>query len=366
MNRQLSLVHGALDLPAFLPDATLGVVRAVDSTDVAACGIQGVVMNTFHLMQHPGTSTVQALGGLHAMAGWSGPIVTDSGGFQAYSLIRENPKYGTLTDDGIVVRPDGSDRKYQLTPEKCVQLQVSYGADVVMCLDDCTHVDDPWAVQEQSVQRTIAWAARCRKAFDQLMDQKRLPAEKRPKLFAVVQGGGSPELRRRCAEPLLAMGFDGYGYGGWPLDADGRLVDEMLAYARELIPAEFPMHALGIGHPVNVATCYELGYDIFDCALPTRDARRGRLYVRTGEPEPQRSDWFRFLYITDDKYIKARLPVDETCDCLCCTRYTRGYMHHLHHANEAVFQRLATIHNLRFMARLVEKLRVVINRSMPD
>ena len=157
---KLELPLGTLDLPAFLPDATLGVVRAVDSVDLMQCGVQAVVMNTFHLMQHPGSSTVQALGGLHAMSGWPRPIVTDSGGFQAYSLIRQNAKYGSLTDNGILFRPENSSRKIQLTPEKCIQLQFSYGADVMMCLDDCTHVDDPPAEQRASVQRTIDWARR--------------------------------------------------------------------------------------------------------------------------------------------------------------------------------------------------------------
>ncbi len=353
----IDLPHGRIALPAFLPDATSGVVRAVDSEDLRLCGIQALVMNTFHLMQHPGSSTVQALGGLHRMSGWRGPIITDSGGFQAYSLISENPRYGSITEDGITIRPESGGRKFQLTPEKCVQLQVAYGADVVMCLDQCTHVDDAFAVQEASVRRTLAWAKRCRSEFDRLMAQKRLPPEQRPLLFGVVQGGGEPDLRAACAEALLAIGFDGYGYGGWPLDAEGQLVDEMLRWTRELIPARFPMHALGVGHPANVAACVALGYNIFDSALPTRDARRGRLYVMVGEPATQRTDWLRFLYVTDDKYIKAAEPVDPTCDCLTCTNYSRGYLRHLYRANDAAFQRLCTLHNLRFMSRLLQALR---------
>ena len=353
----LDLPHGPLALPAFLPDATLGIVRAVDSGDLADLGVPALVMNTFHLMQQPGSSTVQALGGLHAMTGWTGPILTDSGGFQAYSLIREQPKLGTLTDNGILVRPEGSDRKLHLTPEKCVQLQMSYGADIVMCLDDCTHVDDPPAVQELSVRRTIAWAKRCRAEFDRLLTQKK-GIERPPHLFAVVQGGGSVELRTQCAEALLAIGFDGYGYGGWPLDADGNLVHEMLDLTRRLIPSQFPLHALGVGHPVNVAAGVALGYATFDSALPTRDARRGRLYTFTGAGGPgPGSGWFRFLYVTDDKYIKDARPVDEGCDCPTCRRYSRGYLRHLYRANEAAFQRLATLHNLRFMVRLMAALR---------
>ncbi|MEZ4864063.1 MAG: tRNA guanosine(34) transglycosylase Tgt [Caldilineaceae bacterium] len=355
----LSLPHGSLVLPTFLPDATLGVVRAVDSVDLTNCGIQAVVMNTFHLMQHPGSSTVQALGGLHEMCGWPHPILTDSGGFQAYSLIRQNAKYGRLTNDGIVFQPDGANRKYQLTPEKCIQLQLSYGADIVMCLDDCTHVDDPPATQEESVRRTIAWAKRCRQEFDRQCQQRKLTDDQRPLLFGVIQGGGSDALRRHCAEALLAIGFDGYGYGGWPLDADGALLTDMLGYTRDLVPAHLPMHALGVGHPANIAACAAMGYGIFDSALPTRDARRGRLYSFTAtdaQPSAHHSDWFRFLYLTDDKFIKAREPIAEDCDCLTCRHYSRGYLNHLYRANDAAFMRLATLHNLRFMARLMARL----------
>jgi queuine tRNA-ribosyltransferase len=369
MAASLSLPHGELVLPAFLPDATLGVVRAVDSVDLQNCGIRAVVMNTFHLMQHPGSSTVGALGGLHVMSGWPHPIVTDSGGFQAWSLISENPRWGSISDEGITIRPEGSDRKFQLTPEKCVQLQVAYGADVVMCLDQCTHVDDPLDVQAAAVRRTIAWAHRCREEFDRLMKQKRLPAGARPRLFGVVQGGGVPALREECAAALLEIGFDGYGYGGWPLDAEGQLVDDMLRLTRSLIPPHYPMHALGIGHPANIAACVPLGYGIFDSALPTRDARRGRLYVLTGDPlgtSGSEARWYRFLYVTDDKYIKAAEPVDPGCDCLTCTHYSRGYLRHLYRANEAAFQRLATIHNLRFMRRLLDALQDALPPSPPD
>lgn len=355
----LTLPHGTLSLPTFLPDATLGVVRAVDSVDVQACGITGLVMNTFHLMQHPGSSTVQALGGLHQMCGWPRPILTDSGGFQAYSLIRQNARYGRLTSNGIVFQPDGSNRKFQLTPEKCIQLQMSYGADILMCLDDCTHIDDNEEAQQASVKRTIAWAKRCRNEFDRLVKQKKLTNEERPLLFGVIQGGGSEELREECADALLAIGFDGYGYGGWPLDANGNLLVEMLRYTRNLIPMNYAMHALGVGHPVSIATCVAMGYGIFDSALPTRDARRGRLYTfiaGQAQPVSHRSDWLRFLYVTDDKYVKDGTPIAEHCDCLTCCHYSRGYLHHLYRANEAAFMRLATIHNLRFMAQLMERI----------
>lgn len=358
--RVLPLAHGTIILPTFLPDATLGVVRAVDATDLERAGIDAVVMNVFHLMQKPGSSTVAALGGLHRMAAWPYPIITDSGGFQAYSLVRQQPGRGTLGDRGITFQPEGADRKFQLTPEKSVQLQIAYGADVVICLDDCTHSDDPLDEQRRSVERTVRWAVRCRAEFDRQIAQRRLSPDQRPLLFAVVQGGNSRDLRRACAEALLAIGFDGYGYGGWPLDAQGNLLHDMLAYTRALIPAAFPMHALGVGERSSIVACARMGYDLFDSALPTRDARNGRLYAFAADPThglPLQDAWQQTLYIHDKKHIKANTPLSPGCACHTCALYSAGYLHHLHRANDTLFFRLATIHNLHVMTTLMRLIR---------
>jgi queuine tRNA-ribosyltransferase len=335
----------------------MGVVRALDAQDLNNTQVQAVVMNTYHLMQRPGSSTIQSLGGLHKMSGWDKPIITDSGGFQAYSLIRENPKNGSLNNKGISFRREGDGRKFQLTPEKTVQLQINYGADVVICLDEPTHVDEDSEAQKGAVDRTVAWAKRCKDEFERLIDGKGLDADKRPKLFAVVQGGGSMQLRKQCAEQLLEIEFDGYGYGGWPLDKEGNLLTDILAYTRELIPAEFYMHALGVGHPENVTACAALGYELFDSALPTRDARRGRLYTFT-TPEGLTGKWFKYLYVNDEEHVKNANPISEHCDCLTCGSYSRGYLHHLFKINDHLFHRLATLHNLRFMTQLEARLRV--------
>ncbi len=401
MNEMLALPHGPLALPVFLPDATQGVVRGVDGADLEACGIEAVVMNGYHLMQRPGSTTIQALGGLHRMAGWRRPIITDSGGFQAYSLIRANPRNGTLSEKGITFQPEGGDRKFHLTPEKSIQLQIGYGADVVICLDDPTHADDPPDRQRESVRRTIAWARRCKDEYARQIAQRRLAPEQRPLIFGVIQGGGSLELRRECAEVLLAIGFDGFGFGGWPLDAQGNLLTEIVAYVRDLVPRHLPLHALGVGHPANVAACAALGYGIFDSSMPTRDARHGRLLAFT-QPHPQgqvktmplhvpftvngeeehpsslrvngeldgpvtekprpfsgsyKSEWFSFVYVNDERNRKSDGPIAPYCDCLCCARYSLGYLHHLFKIGDALYIRLATMHNLRFMALLMERLR---------
>ena len=353
----ISLNRGTLRFPVFLPDATFGVVRSVDAQDLAACHIQAVVMNTYHLMQKPGSSTIQVLGGLNRMTGWNQPIITDSGGFQAYSLIHQNQKSGSITDQGIRFQTESSNRKYQLTPEKCIQLQLSYGSDVVICLDDCTHVDAPQPDQELSVKRTILWAKRCKATFDTILDQKQIDPIHRPKLFGVIQGGGIKELRARCAQALLELGFDGFGYGGWPLDGQGKLLEDILTFTREQIPAKFPMHALGVGYPKNIVSCYQMGYGMFDSAMPTRDARHGRLYAFTSPQENGFSgEWFDYVYIDDKRHIKSDLPISEFCDCPVCKRYSLGFLNHLFKTGDSLITRLCTMHNLRFMTQLSERL----------
>ncbi len=364
----LTLASGTVALPAFLPDATLGVVRSVDSADLESVGVEALVMSVFHLMQKPGSSTIAALGGLHKMAGWTRPIVTDSGGFQAYSMIRQNAKFGSLGDNGIRFKPEGSDRDFLLTPEKSIQLQLAYGGDIVVCLDDCTHVQDSDAEQRLSVERTLRWAKRCKEEFlRQIAQPNRRIETARPLIYAVVQGGGDPVLRRQCAEALLEIGFDGYGYGGWPLDAEGNLVREMLSLCREMIPSAFPMHALGIGHPQSIVDCAAMGYGTFDSALPTRDARTGRLYVFGSDPCDAdfrlTGKWFKTLYIDDDKHFKKDCPVSPGCDCPVCRRYSVGYLRHLHKCGDTLYFRLATMHNLRFMTMLMDLLRRGVDAS---
>ncbi|VAW42337.1 Queuine tRNA-ribosyltransferase, partial [hydrothermal vent metagenome] len=241
------------------------------------------------------------------------------------------------------------------------RLQLRYGSDVVICLDDCTHVDDPLAEQEKSVARTVKWAARCRAEFDKIVAQRGLVEEERPYLIAVVQGGAEQSLRRQCAQQLLAIGFDGYGYGGWPLDSNGNLLIDLLGYTRELIPKQFTLHALGVGHPASIVACTRLGYNIFDSTMPTRDARNGRLYTFTTDPRSSHLDesgqFFRYIYVKDKKHVKTNQPLSQFCDCLTCSRYTLGYLHHLYKINDVLYQRLATLHNLRFMVQLMKNLR---------
>jgi queuine tRNA-ribosyltransferase len=359
-NTAPSLATVLREAPLFLPDATYGVVRATDAADLEDAGVRMLMVSAFHLMRRPGISTVKALGGLKQMMGWRGPVATDSGGFQAYSLIRENPRYGKITDDGLLFTPEDSDKTIRLTPRRAIETQMRLGADLLFCLDDCTHPREAAAEQAASVRRTIAWARECKVEFARAVAGRRPRPDPPPRLFAVIQGGRDETLRRDCAQALIDIGFDGFGYGGWPLDEEGALLEDMLALTRSLVPRGVPLHALGVGHPASIAACARMGYTTFDSALPTRDARRGRLYAwRSETPDFAGSakEWFQIVYMQDELHLKRDAPLSATCQGLCCQRYSTGYLHHLFKINDALFARLATIHNLNFMTTLMAALR---------
>lgn len=356
----LTLPHGTVRLPAFFPDGTRGVVRCVDAIDLENCGVQGLVMNTYHLMSKPGPGVIKAMGGLHRFTGWQRPIITDSGGFQVFSLIRENASYGEIRANEIIFRGDGE--KTVLTPEKCIQSQLAYGPDILMCLDYCTHPDDPYEIQKTSVDITIRWAKRCVAEYRRLISSSKKYAECKPLLFGIIQGGNDPALRKACAEALIDMGFDGFGFGGWPLDDAGRLTEDILAYTAQLMPDTTVKYAMGIGRPENITACYKMGYRLFDCVIPTREARHNRLYVfnegyaKAEDIDVWASDFYHHYYLLDDTYRRDARPVSTVCDCYCCTHYSRAYLRHLNSIGDALGGRLATLHNLRFYTMLMEAL----------
>lgn len=344
--------HGPLFLPAFFPDATCGVVRSVDSEDVRQTGTKGLVVNTYHLFRHGLDKTVKEFGGIHRLMNWSDVLISDSGGFQVMSLIRDNPKAGVIRDKEIIFRVEGE--KIILTPEKSIQVQLRLKTDIVMCLDDCTRPQEPFSEQEKSVRRTIDWAKRCKDEFVRLTKNVSSP----PLIFAIIQGGNDKNLRRQCAEALLKMDFNGYAYGGWPFDEEKRLLTEIIQFTADLIPNRFPKYAMGVGKPENVVVCYKMGYNLFDCVIPTRDARHRRLYIFKNDPA--KADFtglfYDALYINDRDCARNPEPISEFCDCYTCKNYSRGYIHLLFKANDTLFFRLATIHNLRFYARMMEEL----------
>ena len=362
MSGKVETPHGEIIEPAFLPDATRAVVRAIDSSDLIACGIGAIVVNTFHLLSKPGIRILSGgtggTGGVHGFMGWDRPIVSDSGGFQVYSLLRKDPKLGSVSRDGFIYRMAKGGRKVNLTPAKSIQRQFQLGADVMICLDQCMHPDASPGEHRESVENTVLWAKECRAEFEKLLEQKGIE-DRRPLLFAVIQGGEDFDLRKECAERLVEMGFDGYSFGGWPLNEDNRLVDAVEICAG-LMPDDKPKFGLGICGPEHIVNCVRMGYGLFDGALPTRDARRKRLDIFKSVPDASKSSGGEFydrLYIQDRKHMDDRRPVDESCDCLLCSKYSRAYLHHLFAIDDAVAYRLATIHNLRFYMRLMDSLR---------
>jgi len=357
---ELLTAHGPLRAPCYIPDATRGFVRSVDASDLEAVGIPALMINAYHLMSRPGIRVVQRLGGLHRFAGWSGPIVTDSGGFQVFSLIRQNPKHGQIRDNEIIFRPPDGRDKLILTPEKVVQTQFRLGADVMVALDDCTGPEAPPPEQRRAVDRTVAWARRALDEFERQLAQRRSEGPP-PMLVAPIQGGTDASLRRECAQALIDAGLRAFGFGGWPLDEEGKLQLDMFHLLHELLPIDAPLFALGVGKPDHLVAVTALGRPaIFDSSLPTRDARHHRLY-RFREPLPPGPiatghGFYERQYILDKKHATANEPISPYCDALCCRRYSRGYLHHLFRCEDPLALRLATLHNLRFYTQLAQHL----------
>ncbi|MBM4013909.1 MAG: tRNA-guanine transglycosylase [Planctomycetes bacterium] len=353
----LATSHGSLALPAFLPDATRGVVRTVDASELRAVGIDALCVNTWHLSKEPGARAVEKLGGIHRFMGWDGPVLSDSGGFQILSLLQSGALDGSASNKGIRWRAKGGESEL-LTPEKCIRWQAKLGADLLVCLDHCTRPEEDALSQRASVEHTVRWAEECKATRDRVAEESGV---RRP-LLAVLQGGDDPALRRECAARLFELGFDGYAFGGWPVREDGALV-ESVALVAELVRAAAPaapLWGLGIGKPENLVAATALGFSLFDCVLPTRDGRHGRLYVRRGPRSatllPGEARWWDHVYLGDTKHAVDDAPIEPGCPCPTCARHSLGYLHHLWQVKEPLVARLATLHNLSFYGRLLREL----------
>jgi queuine tRNA-ribosyltransferase len=359
----------AVTLPTYLPDATLAVVRNLMANQVQAAGITGVVVNTYHLRTQPGLETLKTFGGVHQFMQWPGFVTSDSGGFQLFSLIAKNPLLGRVVDDGVVLYTDTKrQHKTLFTPEDSIAAQFAINSDIMICLDDFTPPDADEQRTTQSVERTIEWARRSKAEFLRQLTTHGYTGwddVHRPKLFAPIQGHTNKALRAHCAQELLAIGFDGYGLGGWPFNEAG-FDYEFCAYNASLTPDQFPRFALGVGTPENIIRLRQMGYDFFDCVLPTRDARHHRLYVlRIAElndlwpqllekPESvTQSSWLEYAYLNRTAFAQQQKPLDEDCPCQLCQNYSPAYLHHLFKAHDALAFQLATLHNLTTYARVI-------------
>jgi queuine tRNA-ribosyltransferase len=335
----LHTAHGEVRTPAFLPVGTKGTVKALDPEELRAIGAEIVLANTYHLHFRPGEELIAELGGLHAFMGWDGPILTDSGGFQVFSL---RDTLLETDDDGVTFRSvyDGNPERF--TPELAARVQELLGSDVAMCLDICPPAGVPRTELEEAVRRTTLWAER----------QRDLPRAAGQLRFAITQGGLDDELRRRSSEDLVALDFDGYAIGGLSVGEHREPMFEATTAAAALLPEDKPRHFLGIGDPEGVLEVIARGVDTFDCVLPTRTARTGSALTREGR-----------LNLRNARFATDPRPLDADCGCPACSRFSRAYIRHLVNQQEILGLRLLSLHNLRFLLDLVAAARQAIERG---
>lgn len=349
--------HGQIKFPTFFPDGTRAVVKGgVDSLDLEAAKVEGLVINTYHLLCDDLNSKIQNVPGVHEFMHWKGPIITDSGGFQVMSLIYDNPGLGKITDEKITFKLPKSGKRVILTPEVSIDLQLKLGSDITIVLDDCTRPDQSESDQVKSVERTITWAKRSKAEFEKQTKGKK----KKPLLFGIVQGGNSFDLRKECAKELVKIGFDGYCYGGFPVDKEGNFLSEVLEFVAKQLPEDKALYAMGIGRPENIVESFKIGYGLFDCVIPTREARHKKLYVFGGDPNKLDilgEDFYSTIHFGSAKYENDMSPVSNFCDCLTCQHYSKAYLRHLFKVGDMLAFRLASIHNLRFYSMLLEQLK---------
>jgi queuine tRNA-ribosyltransferase len=326
--------HGEIPMPAFGPVGTQGTVKAMSPEELETAGADLILANTYHLYLRPGADLIAGLGGLHAFMHWPHPILTDSGGFQVFSLegLRE------IDEDGVTFRSHIDGSAHRFTPEKVIDLQEQLGADIIMCFDECAAPDDR-AYSEQAMERTQRWAVRCRQAHARA-DQA---------LFGIVQGGVYPELRERSARYLVDLDFPGYAIGGLSVGESKAQMHAMLDLVTPLLPADKPRYLMGVGSPEDLFEGVSRGIDLFDCVLPTRLARNGGLLTRQGR-----------INLRNAQYAEQAAPIEAGCDCYTCRHYSAAYVRHLLKAREIFGLRLTTIHNVRFMLRTMGEIRQAI------
>ena len=338
----LSFRRGVVRTPAFMPVGTYGTVKSVTPEEVAADGADIILGNTFHLMLRPGTEVIRKHGGLHEFMNWRGPILTDSGGFQVFSLANMRK----LSEDGVRFQSPVNGDEVVLTPERSMDVQHELNADVTMIFDECTPYPASHEAARESMQLSLRWAARCRARFDEL---KRAEPDRGEALFGIVQGGVYDDLRRESLQGLLDIGFDGYAIGGL---AVGEPEDERLAVLDGLLsamPPASPRYLMGVGTPVDIAEAVKRGVDMFDCVIPTRHARNGQLFTSRGTVK------FRHA-----RYVDDTSAPDPECSCYTCSNYSLAYLRHLEKCGEILGPRLATIHNLHYYQVVMNDLREAI------
>lgn len=347
----LRTAHGILATPFYMPDATRGFIKLTDNNEIKKTGTSALVVNTFHLYLQPGLKIIKAAGGIHKFMNWSGPLLSDSGGFQIFSLIHKNPKMGKIRDDKVTFKSPLDGSSHELTPEKSIQIQFDLGVDMMVCLDDCPPNEFSRADLEIAVTRTIAWAKRCKAEYIRQIKKRKLKGSKRPLLFAVIQGGAEIDLREQCARELVKIGFDGYGFGARPIDQEGNFLEEVLRKTAEFIPEPALRFALGIGTPEDIIRCAQMGWDMFDCVIPTREGRHGKLFIASNRQK------YSSLNINNAHFSQDFTAINKSSKISELKIHSRAYLHHLFRLHELLGQKLASLNNLEFYQNLLQRLR---------
>jgi queuine tRNA-ribosyltransferase len=337
----LTFPRGVVETPAFMPVGTYGTVKAMTPEELREVGAEMILGNTFHLMLRPGTEVIRAHGDLHDFMHWSGPILTDSGGFQVFSLA----DLRSISEEGVRFQSPVNGDRVLMTPESSMQVQCELGSDVVMIFDECTPYPATGEQARQSMELSLRWAQRSREAH----------GDNPAALFGIVQGGMYADLRARSAEGLMAIGFDGYAIGGLSVGEPEHERLATLDVTLPLLPQNRPRYLMGVGRPEDIVEAVRRGVDLFDCVMPTRNARNGFLYTRQG-----------ILRIRNAQYRDDTGPVDPECGCYTCRNYSRAYLKHLDKCNEILGPRLATIHNLHYYQDLMRGLQAAIAAGQMD
>jgi len=336
----LETARGNVRTPAFMPVGTYGTVKAMTPEEVQGTGADIILGNTFHLMLRPGTRVIEKHGGLHGFMHWPRPILTDSGGFQVWSLAERRK----ISEQGVTFASPVDGATVFMGPEESIAVQRALGSDIVMIFDECTPYPASEDEARRSMELSLRWAARSRKAFD-----GRTPERSDSALFAIVQGGMHEPLRLQSARELVAIGFDGYAIGGLSVGEPHDERDRVLDFTVPELPADRPRYLMGVGRPEDIIAGVLRGIDMFDCVLPTRNARNGHLFTRHGD-----------IRIKNAQHRNDLRPLDATCGCYCCRNFSRAYLHHLHRTGEILGARLNTIHNLFYYQTLMAELRAAI------
>jgi queuine tRNA-ribosyltransferase len=342
---RLHTPHGIVDTPAFMPVGTQGTVKGLTQYALEELGVQILLGNTYHLYLRPGHERIRQLGGLHGFMAWPGAILTDSGGFQVFSLS----ELRKVTDDGVKFRSHLDGSEHFLSPEKALEIQTALGSDIMMVLDECIEYPASHEQACKAAARTFDWARRARTAFAAQTSARDAAGTLTQALFGIVQGGTYTDLRRESAEQLIGLDFDGYAVGGLAVGEAHALTCEMTEAATALLPVEKPRYLMGVGKPEDIPDYVRLGIDMMDCVLPTRSARHGCIFTSAGR-----------LLIRNAKHADDSRPVDEECSCAVCKRHSRAYLRHLFMANEILGSVLATHHNIHFYLDLMRRIRQAI------